>query len=200
MRSSTFVFLSLLLFSALTPAQTSNGNVFFGYSFYNTDLSSIDRANANGWEASVEGKINPVIPFLGFVADFDAHYGSENFPCTQYFAFGCPVSPGVPVGFPPAVVAYSNSFTEYNFLFGPRVAVPAGKFRPFAQALFGGTHVTLNHDVGSDSAFATAIGGGLDYRLIRRIAWRFQGDYVQTRLFGTTQNNVRISTGIVLRF
>jgi len=74
-----------------------------------------------------------------------------------------------------------------------------GKFRPFAEALFGAGHVSTN-GVGSDSSFATALGGGLDYRIIRPIAWRFQGDYVQTRFFGNTQNNVRISTGIVLRF
>jgi hypothetical protein len=53
---------------------------------------------------------------------------------------------------------------------------------------------------GSDTNFTTAIGGGLDYRIIRPVAWRFQGDYVQTRFFSATQNNVRVSTGIVLRF
>ncbi|MGC1223452.1 MAG: hypothetical protein WA872_16880 [Candidatus Sulfotelmatobacter sp.] len=75
-----------------------------------------------------------------------------------------------------------------------------GKFRPFAEGLFGGAHVNVNNGVGSDTSFATALGGGLDYKIIRPVAWRFQGDYVQTRFFGTTQNNVRLSTGIVLRF
>ena len=75
-----------------------------------------------------------------------------------------------------------------------------GKFRPFAEALFGASHVDVNHGIGSDTSFATAIGGGLDYKIIRPLAWRFQGDYVQTRFFGNTQNNVRISTGLVLRF
>jgi hypothetical protein len=54
--------------------------------------------------------------------------------------------------------------------------------------------------VGADTEFATAVGGGLDYRIIRPIAWRFQGDYVQTRFSGSTQNNIRLSTGIVVRF
>jgi hypothetical protein len=95
-----------------------------------------------------------------------------------------------------------------NFLFGPRVSATVGKFRPFGEVLFGAGHISVN--VGSslpdnfvmpkDTALATAVGGGLDYRIIRPIAWRFQGDYVQTRFFGTTQNNVRLSTGIVLRF
>ena len=52
----------------------------------------------------------------------------------------------------------------------------------------------------SDTSFAAASGGGLDYRIIRPIAWRFQGDYVSTHFFSTYQTNVRLSTGIVLRF
>ncbi len=43
----------------------TSGNVFFGYSYYNTNLSSIDRANTNGWEASVEGKIFPWVGIRG---------------------------------------------------------------------------------------------------------------------------------------
>jgi hypothetical protein len=73
------------------------------------------------------------------------------------------------------------------------------KLRPFAEALFGASHINAGA-VGSDTSFATALGGGLDYKIIRPVAWRFQGDYVQTRFFSATQNNVRLSTGIVLRF
>jgi hypothetical protein len=183
MRTTGFIFLMLLAFASLASAQIpTSGNVFFGYSFYNTDLSTIDRANTNGWEASVEGK---VIPFLGFVADFDSHYGSQNFPAI------CPLG-GIGCTF-------NADITEHNYLFGPRVSMSVGKFRPFAEALFGGSHIDAG-GAGSDTSFATAFGGGLDYKIIRPIAWRVQGDYVQTRFFGATQNNVRISTGIVLRF
>lgn len=188
MRKIGLLVFVLLLFAGLASAQIpTSGNVFFGYSYYNTDLSSIDRTNTNGWEATVEGK---VLPWVGIIADFDSHYGSQN------FAF-CP-GPVVPGG-PPCVVV-NASITERNFLFGPRVSASVGKFRPFFEALFGGAHVSGNNGVDSDTSFATAIGGGLDYKIIRPVAWRFQGDYVQTRFFGTTQNNVRISTGIVLRF
>ncbi len=183
MRRVLFVGLALILFAGLASAQVPAGNVFFGYSYYNTNLSSIDRVNTNGFEASLEGRI---IPFLGFVADFDSHYGS------QKLLIECPASP-IPCG------PVSTNIAERNYLFGPRVSFPAGKFRPFAQLLFGGAHVNAG-DAGSDTSFATAVGGGLDYKLIPLLAWRFQGDYVQTRFFGTTQDNVRISTGIVLRF
>jgi opacity protein-like surface antigen len=91
------------------------------------------------------------------------------------------------------------SIHETNVIFGPRVGVSVGKMRPFAEALFGASHVNTN-GAGSDTSFATAIGGGLDYKITKPLAWRVQADYLQTRFFGSTQNNVRISTGIVLRF
>src|ERR1700721_2222720 len=92
MRKIGFILFTLLMFAGLASAQIpTKGNVFFGYSYYNTDLSPIDRANTNGWEASVEGK---VLPFVGIVADFDGHYGHENFP-----GVACPVSqpPCIPI-------------------------------------------------------------------------------------------------------
>jgi hypothetical protein len=183
MRTIALIAFAALLFASVAWAQVpTSGNVFFGYSYYNTNLSSIDRANTNGWEGSLEGK---VLPWVGIVADFSGHYGSQNFP-----AF-CPPIPG------PCTI--NTNFNEHDVLFGPRVSASFGKFRPFAEAMFGFGHVNANA-AGSDTSFATALGGGIDYRLIRPVAWRFQGDFIQTRFFGTTQNNLRLSTGIVFRF
>jgi len=184
MRKTLGIAFMLFVFATLATAQVpTSGNVFFGYSFYNTDLSSIDRANTNGWEGSLEGK---VLPFVGIVADFSGHYGSQNFV-------------GGVCGTTCTPTSVNANVTEQNVLFGPRVSASVGRFRPFAEAMFGFGHVNANA-FGTDTSFATALGGGLDYRLIRPVAWRFQGDYVQTRFFGTTQNNVRLSTGIVFRF
>ena len=173
----------LLLLASLATAQIpTSGNVFFGYSYYHTPLSSIDTANTNGGEASFEGK---VLPLLGFVGDVSGHYGSENFP--------------VACGGGPTCSPLNVNLSEHNYLVGPRLSVSVGKYRPFAQALFGVGHVNANA-AGSDTSFATALGGGLDYRLVRLVAWRIQGDYVQTRFFGTRQNNIRIATGIAIHF
>jgi hypothetical protein len=120
------------------------------------------------------------------VADFDGHYGSQNIPVF------CEAIPNCTAAIP-------RSFTEHNFLFGPRVSVSVAKFRPFVEAQVGAGHVHVN-GINSDTSFATAVGGGLDYKLFPLLAWRFQGDYVHTRFFDTTQNNVRLSTGIVVRF
>jgi len=187
MRKIVVIVFMLLLFAGLAAAQVpTSGNVFFGYSYYNTDLSPIYRANTNGWEATLEGK---VVPHLGFVADFGGHYGSQTFA-----SIPCPGP--LPCLQPPFNAA---NVAVHNVLFGPRVSASVGKFRPFAEAMFGFGHVNAN-SAGSDTSFATALGGGLDYRLIRPVAWRFQGDFVQTRFFGTHQNNLRLSTGIVFRF
>ncbi|HXX02406.1 MAG TPA: hypothetical protein VEJ00_14415 [Candidatus Acidoferrales bacterium] len=178
----------VFFFAGLAGAQVpTSGNVFFGYSYYNTDLSSSGRASTNGWEGTLEGK---VFPFLGIVADISGDYGSQNF--TTSVACGLPPCP-------PPITTFSANVSEYNVLFGPRVSASIGKFRPFAEAEFGVGHVNASA-AGSSTSFATALGGGLDYRLFRPVAWRFQGDYVSTRFFSTTQNNVRLSTGIVLRF
>jgi hypothetical protein len=186
-RVTAVVVASFLLSVSANAQVPTSGNVFFGYSYYNTSslFSPTNRNSLNGWEGSLEGK---VVPWVGIVADFSRHYGSQQ---------------GVNPAATCARVICSplqDNIVVQTFLFGPRVSVSVGKIRPFAEALFGGAHFSSNNGGGSDTSFATALGGGLDYRIIRPVAWRFQGDYVQTRFFGTTQNNVRLSTGIVLRF
>ena len=52
----------------------------------------------------------------------------------------------------------------------------------------------------TNTSFATALGGGLDFRLIRILALRLEVDYLQTRFYSTTQNNLRLSPGVVVRF
>jgi opacity protein-like surface antigen len=178
-----FVLLSafcLFAFSSGAVAQIPKANVFFGYSYVRADLNNGNRSNLNGWEGSLEGK---VLPFIGIVADLNGVYGTNNFPSSSNQIFN--------------VNAH-----EHNFLFGPRVSVGIGRVRPFAHALFGAGHVSVNGQgySASDTAFATALGGGLDYKLIPLVSWRFQGDYLQTRFFGNRQDNGRFSTGIVLNF
>lgn len=108
--------------------------------------------------------------WLGGVAEVDGHYGSPG---------------GV-------------STSAHTFLFGPQVSWPA-RVSPFAHVLIGGAHVSGGGL--SDSSFSTAVGAGIDTRLAPGIYWRIiEGDYVSTRFFGRTQNNARLSTGIVFRF
>lgn len=187
--------LSVLFFSFVYAASAqipTSGNVFFGYSFENasstafsTNLNFVTRPNLQGWDASLEGKI---FPHLGIVTDLSGHYGSQSFTIAT------------PVGGGPGTLQVTGH--EFNVLFGPRISIPVGKFTPFGEAMVGVGHMTTGGSGGgpSDYAFATALGGGIDYRLIRLVAVRLEGDYVTNRFFGAVQNNVRISTGIVIHF
>jgi membrane-associated protease RseP (regulator of RpoE activity) len=89
---------------------------------------------------------------------------------------------------------------DYSYAGGPRV-----NFRPlFVHALFGGDHLAEN-SIGSQNAFALALGGGLEWKVASHWAVRGSGDYVRTRhnIFGGppfTQNNFRASAGIVYMF
>jgi len=74
----TAIGFALFVFTAVGYAQIPSGNVFVGYSYMSADLVSNGRANLNGWNGSVEGK---VLPFIGLVADFSGHYGSAPAAC-----------------------------------------------------------------------------------------------------------------------
>ena len=177
--------LLIVLLTTAATAQIPKGNVFFGYSYLRTDLPSGTHNNLNGWNGSLEGKF---LPWIGIVADLSGHYGSAQFPIP------CPPSGG------PCSQAVDAKM--YSFVFGPRVSVSVGKITPFAHALFGASHITGDFSGFSDSdtSFASAYGGGLDYHLVPLVNWRFQADLLHTRFFNDTQNNVRLSTGIVLHF
>lgn len=97
----------------------------------------------------------------------------------------------------------------YTYVFGPRYNfAKSEKFVPFAQALFGGGR--LNASTASvqagENGFAMALGGGLDIGLSHRFAVRaIQAEYLMTRFANNggvtvTQNNFRISAGLVFRF
>jgi hypothetical protein len=111
---------------------------------------------------------------VGIVADLSGHYGSPNGVSTK----------------------------EYNFLFGPRVSVSVGKIRPFAHFLFGASHITGSASGVSlsDTSLGTALGGGVDYKLLPAVGWRVQLDHLQTRFFSHTQDDFRFATGLVLNF
>lgn len=190
-------FFCLVAASTLNGQILPGGNVYIGYSYVHSNivfgngiLRSSGSANLNGWDGSLELKL---IPWIGGVADFGGNYG------TQQVSLTCEAI------LPPCLPLSFNAKTNlHTFLFGPRASVSIGRFTPFAQALFGAAHLSANaHSAGfstSDTSFSTALGAGMDYKLIKGIAWRLQGDYLQTRLFSGTQNNVRLSTGLVFRF
>ena len=106
--------------------------------------------------------------------------------------------------------------TAFTYLGGPRLSFRTDRVTPFVQVLAGGIYaseITLSGCTGnctllpSASAFAMTAGGGLDIRIHRHLALRLiQAEYMMTRFndlntgSSATQNDMRLSTGLVFRF
>jgi opacity protein-like surface antigen len=182
MRKLVSLAIFLLIAGAAWAQIPTKGNVFFGYSYENTAISQGDGGSLNGWEATLEGKF---LPWVGLLVDVDGHYGSRNY-VGECGGVGC---------------GASVSVSEHNILFGPRVSVQVKKFRPFAEALFGVSHVDRNSPISdSNTCFSDGVGGGLDYKVAGPIAVRAQLDWINTRFYNNGQNAVRFSTGISFHF
>jgi hypothetical protein len=94
-----------------------------------------------------------------------------------------------------------------TYLFGPQLRFP-GPVSPFAHFLLGGAHESIGTGTTpvftsgpTQNAFATAVGVGIDLKVLPLLSIRpIQFDYLLTRFNSSTQNQPRVSAGIVLRF
>lgn len=91
---------------------------------------------------------------------------------------------------------------QTNFLFGVRGGSWIGRFRPYANVLFGAVREHGNTSAGfmSDTTFAEDLGMGIDCRLIGRLSWRNQVDELKTGDENFKRYNVRTSSGFAVRF
>lgn len=174
------------LFASVAQAQEERKtiDVFAGYSYVraNPATSGVDGFNLNGGSASVAYHFNN---WLSGVADFGGYTNSN-------------------------VLGTSGDSTLSTYLFGPRVSYRHySRVTPFGEVLFGVAHTgsSFLNSNNSQNAFAMTVGGGFDYRLTSHWSLRpAKVDYLLTRFneFGTpdrqTQNNLRVSTGVVFRF
>ena len=177
-----------LLVSPLSRAQSIE--LYGGYSFVRAPVTFLQQAcpsptcpialathnlNLNGWEAA--GALKLLGP-LAFKADFSETFGS-----------------------------FQGADTHLQtYLFGPQLRFP-GPVSPFAHFLVGGAHESITASAGSltsgptQNAFATAIGAGIDLKVLPHISLRpIQIDYLATRFNSKTQNQPRVSAGILVRF
>jgi hypothetical protein len=169
-----FVVFMGLLTLPLMAQDYPKAEVFGGYQYMHLGGNGLD-VNTNGWNASLTGNFNN---WFGVAADFSGAYKTIGGVDTRI----------------------------YTYAGGPVVSLnSAGKVNPFVHALFGGAHASASlTGVGSDSdnGFTMMFGGGVDAKVNRAIAVRLlQADWVYFRFSGDSEShNVRISTGIVLRF
>ncbi len=181
---------------------TPKVELFLGYSY----LQAVPKLAAgnrlvwlNGGSASIAYNFNR---YLGIVADVGAMTNSQVKFTGAYTS---------------TVDVNNKNVNVITYLFGPRLSFRKyNRVTPFAQVLFGGVHaneVTLTPCstgctlLPAQSAFAMTAGGGLDVKVNHHIAIRvIQAEYLMTRFqdyaTGTTgtQNDMRLSSGIVFRF
>lgn len=170
MRSIYLAVTAISLFAFSAFAQDTHRAEVFGGYQYTRLEGGV---NANGWNAAVTGNLSD---HFGVTADFSGAYATVS---------------GV-------------NFKTYSYAVGPVVYLsPTDKFRPFAHVLIGGFHTSAGFAgiSASTNGFTTMAGGGLDVGG-GHLAWRVvQADWVLYHAEGSTsKKNVRVSTGIILRF
>ena len=210
MRKSALLICAALL-SASVAAATDwpTMETFLGYNFvrFNPNSDFVPSFNANGGNGQFVYNFSP---WLGAVLDVGAvNNGRLN--------------------------QFSIDTTVMNFVAGPRFTLHNhSRFLPYAQALFGGAYSTASTAVAllptngtvfppgvivnpnqplsarlnaSNTGFAMLVGGGLDIRLSKHVAFRpFEASYYLTRipslLTGNTsnRNNFRYAAGVNFLF
>ncbi len=163
-------------------------DVFLGYSFvrFNTNAGVNENFDWHGATGAIAGNVNR---WFSLVADFGLYTIRD-----------------LPAG---------SSGQAYTVMFGPQFSHRGHRWTPFAHALFGGARLWniqvtpptnsafFNHSF-STNAFATALGGGLDLNFNKLVSLRlFQGEFLITKFhdgFDNSQNNARVSAGLVFHF
>lgn len=169
--------------SARESAKTSepdHGDVFFGYSY---------SGNAH-CERPIVGGATTCDPLSAGTTDLSGWNTSIEKKYLRYFG---------------AVADFGGQYgsvNQSNYLFGVRGGASIGRLRPFAHTLFGAIHARANGTVplNPNTTFAQDLGVGADFRMTRRLGWRNQVDVIKTGSPAFERYNVRLSSGLAVRF
>jgi opacity protein-like surface antigen len=204
-------FLLLLMVLVSAPAALAQSGDYSRYEFYggyayqraNNNADSFDRNGA----ASIAG--TQVIlgrrdqAYNGFTAEFNQNPWRHVGLVTSFTG----VYDRTPYTNTVNGHQFSAKAQRYDLLFGPRYNFRLGRFNPFVEGMAGFEHmrVTFSENISNaaraDTAFAMALGGGVDVHLSEHFDIRaIQADYVPTFFNGTHQNNYRVGAGIKVKF
>jgi hypothetical protein len=208
MKRITLLGVIVLSAFATSVAQNDKKPEFFaGYSFEtvdtgvtSTDLNTTttldNRFKTNGLNLAGTGYLTKR---FGITGDFSANFNSRS------DVFGTTTG--------------QTKFSLYNVTGGPQVRFAgSSRLTPFVQGLAGISRRSFTETIASPAStftddrtsFTLNLGGGVDYKLSNRFAWRiFQADYnpifLRARTINTTAipnrtlNGFRFSTGIVIK-
>lgn len=101
---------------------------------------------------------------------------------------------------------FGTSAQRYDLMIGPRYNWRLSGVTPFVHAMAGITHMRVSYDDAlspmkkADTAFAMALGGGLDVHAGEHIDIRvIQVDYLPSFFNSTHQNNLRFGAGVKIK-
>ena len=146
---------------------------FGGLSYMNAGTSGLtSRQSVIGFEGSVSINVNR---WLAGEANFGGYYKTLDI-----------------------INVATVNYHDYSAMAGPRFNL----HKAFFHALVGIDHLagSTNFYAGTnphDNALAAAVGGGVQWSVTRQFALRTSADYVMSRFGGLTQNNIRVTLGIV---
>ncbi len=176
----TFVSLIVFLSLASAPKAYSQVELYGGYSHLSLNGAPSNMgSSSNGWQG---GAYLHLLGPWGVEADYSNHYG---------------VNPSLQLG---GNRYYVPRFTE---LYGPRFTLALPRIHPYVHALVGTVNGTAQTFTGrvSENALGMAFGGGLNVKATSHIWLRLvQVDYIRAQFTNNTQNDMRVSAGLIFRF
>lgn len=150
-----------------------SGDAYLGWTHVTGDVGK------NGWDIGLSKNFNPHFAVEGEA--FGA-YGNTN------------------------ILTIEAKQHEYGFLGGGKVMFDTRneKLTPWVHLLLGVGHTGLDTNVpgadNSDTSFAWALGGGIDYSITNNVAARGKADIYHTSYFGSGDTHARWGVGVVYQF
>ena len=203
------VFLLLLIALVCAPSAWAQNrrDDYSHYEFYAGYAHERANNNADGFDQNCNATFNGArvdfaskkVGYNGFDAEFNQnvsrHFGivtsvSGTYNTTNYFDAR-------------SGRTFRARVQRYDVLAGPRYNWRPDGVTPFVHTLFGISYIRANFDgtgTRTDTAFAMALGGGLDVHAGEHLDVRaIQLDYVPTFFNGRRQDNIRASAGIKIK-
>jgi hypothetical protein len=202
---------------ALNPLRAGANMLHSEHPWYRASRDGLDETLFNGQEKLVSTSESPKTQvlnhgdfFLGYSHIGTTHcevvISGDGMPCDPLSALASSLS-GWNISFEKKYLRYFGAIADFSgqyggltqndFLFGLRGGASAGRVHPFAQAMIGAVHAK---EVDTDTSFAEDLGVGVDFALTRRFGWRNQVDAIKTGATDFQRRNLRICSGLVVRF